>query len=76
MTRISDRHYQEDNSNATVGDPTLSTADHAALLREAQCEVGREMGKAIMASARWVGHQGTKFLHAIADLTRPPTAAT
>ena len=40
MTRISDRHYQEDNSNATIGDPTLSMADHSALLREAQCEVG------------------------------------
>ncbi len=74
MTCITEIHYQEDTQNAIVGDPNLSMSDHYGLLREAQAAVGQEMGRAIMAGARWVGDQGTKFLHAIADLTRPPTA--
>ena len=74
MTRISERHYQEDNSNAIVGDPNLYLADHYALFNQAQAAVGQEIGRAIMAGARWIGDQGTNVWQALADVTRPPAA--
>ena len=72
MTHISDGHYQEDNSNATAGDLYLSMADHAALTREVQYEVGREMRKAIVAGSRRISAQSAKLAQALADLTRSP----
>ena len=74
MTRTTEAQILADQATRTIFESPVG-AQYRDLLRQAQGEVGRDMGKAIKTGMQWVGDQGAKVWQALADVTQPPTAA-
>ena len=75
MTRITNTQYFEHQATRTVFECPEMVAPYTVLLRGAQAEVGRDIGKAIKVGTQWIGNQWTNFWRTLVDLTQPPAAA-
>ena len=75
MTRPTNAQYRKNFVAATVSDPNMMPIPAAEVVRQAQRDCARDLGRAIASGARWVGSQWTHYRRLAVDMTRSQTAA-